>query len=83
MAKRTGALAPLELVIREHPDHKQHIRLCMKKWHKRTTGRLQWPREGTFMAAYCDEVEANTKCHKARDISNSMLAKRAREKEVL
>lgn len=83
LTKGIGDLTPLELVIREQPNHEQQIRLCMKKWHKRTTGRLQWPREGTFMAAYCDEVEANIKHYKAKDISNSALAKRAREREVL
>lgn len=83
MTKGMGALTPLELVIREQPDHEHQIRLCMKKWHKRTTGRLQWPREGTFMAAYCDEVEANIKDHKAGDISNTRLVKKAREREVL
>lgn len=82
VTKGIGALTPLEL-IREQPDHEQQIRLCMKKWHKRTPGRLQWPREGTFMTAYCDEVEAIIKHHKAGDISNSRLAKRAREREVL
>lgn len=83
VAKAIGALTPLELVIREQPDHEQQIRLCMKKWHKRTTGRFQWPREGTFIAAYCDEVEANLKHHQAKDTTNSALAKRAREREVL
>lgn len=41
--------------------------------------RLQWPKEGTFMTACCDEVEANIKHHKARDTSNSRLGKRERE----
>lgn len=81
--KGTGAVTPVELVIKEHPDHEQEIRLCMKKWHKRGTGKLKWPREGIFMAEYFAEVEASIKQHKAGDNSKKALAKRARERQVL
>ena len=83
MAKREGVLAPLALVVRMQPDHEKQIRHCMEKWHNRTSGRLQWPMEGTFEAACCNEVEANIKHYKAKDTSSIREGKRAREREVL
>ena len=39
----------------------------MEEWHKITAGDKQWPREGTFNMALCDEIEANIKYYKAKD----------------
>ncbi|CAK6964818.1 uncharacterized protein LOC124463065 [Scomber scombrus] len=83
MVKTEGVLTPLAMVVRTQPDHEKQIRLCMKKWHKRTSGTLQWPMEGTFEAARCNEIEANIKHHKAKNTSSSREGKRAREREVL
>ena len=79
MVKQEGLLTPVELVIRHHPDHIKQIRHCMNKWHKRTSGILQWPEKGTFDVACSKEVEANIKHYKSKDTSNSREGKRARE----
>lgn len=52
---------PTELIIGQHLDCKKQIQDCMKKWHTRTSGILQWPKEGTFKGACLDEVAANIK----------------------
>lgn len=83
MTKGEGLLTPVELVIRQHPDFVKQIKNCMIKWHRRTSGKLQWPERGTFDAACCREVEANIKHYKANDTSNSREGKRARERGVL
>lgn len=55
----------------------------MKRWHKRTSTGQQWPVDGTFDMACCEEVEANIKHHKASDTSDRRIGKRQKEKEVL
>ncbi len=58
---------PMELVIKQHPDHKRQIQCCMTKWHKRTSGKLQWQEKGTLDEKCWDEVDAVIKHHKAKD----------------
>ncbi len=72
--------APVELIIKQHPDRKNQIQLCMKKWHERTPGKLQCPKEGTFEEACCDEVEANIKHYKAKNTRNKQESKKSRER---
>ncbi len=83
VTKRGGVSAPVEEIIKQHPDRKNQIQLCMKKWHERTSGRLWWPREGTFDEACCGEVEANIEHYKAKDTSNKREGKKSREREVV
>ncbi|KAM3622627.1 uncharacterized protein V6R79_001318 [Siganus canaliculatus] len=84
MVKGTnGKLTPVEVVLMHHPDHKKRIQKYMNKWHKRTTGKLKWPREGTFDSKCCDEVLTNIKHYKGNDYSDRREGKRAKQREVL
>ncbi|KAG8012449.1 hypothetical protein GBF38_020211 [Nibea albiflora] len=83
VAKGGRELTPMEQVIKRQPDHEKQIQSCVRKWHRRTTGKLQWPEDGTFVAAFCNEVEASIKHYKAKDTSSGREAKRASEREVL
>ncbi len=43
MRKEDGGMSvTVELVMRQHPDRKKHIRSCMTKWHERTSGKSHW-----------------------------------------
>ncbi|KAL7380722.1 hypothetical protein ABVT39_022794 [Epinephelus coioides] len=79
-----GVLTPVEVVMRQHPSRVKRIKRCVSKWHKRTSGKNQWPMEGTFNLACCDEVESELRHTEAKDIKASykIKNKRAKEREV-
>ncbi|KAL7379298.1 hypothetical protein ABVT39_025669 [Epinephelus coioides] len=80
-----GVLTPVEIVMQQHPSRKNRIQRCVTKWHKRTSGKNRWPKDGTFNLACCDEVETELRYMEARDIKASYKKKnkRTKEREVL
>lgn len=56
-SKQTNQITPAKLIITTHPANKRKIQQCMRNWHRMTSGRNQWPLEGSFDPERCDEVE--------------------------
>ncbi|XP_029686437.1 uncharacterized protein [Takifugu rubripes] len=56
-SKQTNEMTPVKVIIATHPANKRRIQQCMRNWHKMTSGRNQWPLEGSFDPGRCDEVE--------------------------
>ncbi|KAL7402182.1 hypothetical protein ABVT39_010986 [Epinephelus coioides] len=80
-----GVLTPMEIVMAQHPGQRNRIQCCVTKWHKRTSGKNRWPKDGTFNLACCDEVESELRHIEAKDTKASYKKKnkRAKEREVL
>ncbi|KAL7387506.1 hypothetical protein ABVT39_024539 [Epinephelus coioides] len=34
---------PVKVVMQQHPSRVKHIKRCVSKWHKRTSGKNRWP----------------------------------------
>lgn len=51
MSQKIIQTTPVIIVAQHQRDEK-----CMKKWHYRTSGSLQWPVEVSFAKANCNKV---------------------------
>ena len=55
-----------------------------EKWWKRTArSNTKWPKEGTFDAVVCEEMEVLVKNYRPNDKGKKALAKRERERIVM
>lgn len=52
----------------------------MTKWHKRTSGKNCWPKDGTFNLACCDKVDTELRHTEAKDTKASYKKKNKRVK---
>jgi len=78
--QQSDGLTPAKLVIMTHPSNKRKIQKCMTKWHKMTSGKNRWPKEGSFDPSCCEEVEERLR-NKDKKRDRMLLHKKQRHAE--
>ncbi|MGL4646237.1 MAG: hypothetical protein ACRCVL_03810, partial [Cetobacterium sp.] len=79
----TSQPTPAEVVIAKHKTDEKYIKKCMMKWHDRTHGVLQWPKEGTFRLKRCEEVKEMLRHWKVGKEDDKTRGKRIKRLEIL